>query len=241
MDQRTQRTREALLDAAEALFCERGFAGVGNRELVARAGVNLAAIRYHFGSKRGLYLETVRRLFCRPEVLETWGRLERRPANREEAAAALAGFVREVATRLLTDTELGACAVYMLREAMHPSEALPDLIESFTCPHEEALTGVIALAAPELDASGRRLAARSIMGQIFHQHLFRPFFDDRASGGEPRSASSVRPAREPSEVEPIVEHLIRFSLRGLGLEERTIQRALESSRPTASSPREEPA
>lgn len=234
MDDRSQKTREALLDAAEALFCDRGFAGVGNRELVARAGVNLAAIRYHFGSKRGLYLETVRRLFCRPEVLETWSRLERRPATRQEAAATLAGFVRELATRLLMDTELGACAVFMLREAMHPSEALPDLIASFTCPHEDALTDVIAAAAPELGAAQRRLAARSIMGQIFHQHLFRPFFDGPQASAGAQHTSLGRPPREANEIEPIVEHLIRFSLKGLGVEERTVQRALESTRPALS-------
>ena len=226
MDDRTLKTREALLDAAEALFCERGFAGVGNRELVARAGVNLAAIRYHFGSKRGLYLESLRRLFCRPEALEVWSRLEPPPGTRTEAARVLAGFIRELTTGLLTEPELGACAVFMLREAMHPSEALPDLIATFTGPHEDALAGVIAVAAPELDEARRRLAARSIMGQIFHQHLFRPFFD-----GAPEDA--VRRSLAPPEIARIAEHLIRFSLGGLGLGERAIERALAGSAPSS--------
>ena len=233
MDERTQRTREALLDAAEALFSERGFAGVSNRELVARAGVNLAAIAYHFESKRGLYLASVQRLFCRPEILETWRRLEEEPTSRPAAARMLAEFIRELATRLLTEPELGACAAFMLREAMHPSEALPDLVESFTEPHEDLVARTIAAAAPDFPAENLRLAARSIIGQVFHQHLFRPFF--RPVGGSSRARATQPATREPlpaDEIERICEHLIRFSLRGLGLAPRAVERAVTESAAT---------
>lgn len=54
-------TREKILDAAERLFAEHGFAGTSHREITAEAGVNLAAVNYHFGSKEELFLEVVRR------------------------------------------------------------------------------------------------------------------------------------------------------------------------------------
>jgi AcrR family transcriptional regulator len=44
-------TKERILDAAEALFIEQGFAAASLRTITARAGVNLAAVNYHFGSK----------------------------------------------------------------------------------------------------------------------------------------------------------------------------------------------
>jgi AcrR family transcriptional regulator len=47
-------TREKILDAAELLFIERGFAATSLRAIASRAGVNLAATHYHFGSKSGL-------------------------------------------------------------------------------------------------------------------------------------------------------------------------------------------
>lgn len=47
-------TRSRLLDAAERLFAEEGFAAVGLRVITATAGANLAAVNYHFGSKEGL-------------------------------------------------------------------------------------------------------------------------------------------------------------------------------------------
>lgn len=47
-------TRERILNAAEALFAESGFERSSMRKLTAAAGVNLAAINYHFGSKNAL-------------------------------------------------------------------------------------------------------------------------------------------------------------------------------------------
>ena len=47
-------TRTRILDAAEELFMQHGFEGTSMRQLTARAGVNLAAVNYHFGSKDAL-------------------------------------------------------------------------------------------------------------------------------------------------------------------------------------------
>ena len=47
-------TRDKILDAAEILFAEKGFDGTSVRAITEKAGVNLAALNYHFGSKSGL-------------------------------------------------------------------------------------------------------------------------------------------------------------------------------------------
>lgn len=51
-------TKERVLDAAERLFAEQGYAATSLRSIVAAAGANLAAIHYHFHSKEAL-LEAV--------------------------------------------------------------------------------------------------------------------------------------------------------------------------------------
>ena len=53
-------TRRKLIDVAGVLFSERGFDGVSIREIIRKAGVNLGAVTYHFGSKEGLFDEVVR-------------------------------------------------------------------------------------------------------------------------------------------------------------------------------------
>ncbi len=54
-------TRHKLLDAAEALFAERGFDGVSIRHITGAAGMPLSQVNYHFGSKQGLFVEVIAR------------------------------------------------------------------------------------------------------------------------------------------------------------------------------------
>jgi AcrR family transcriptional regulator len=68
-------TAERLLDAAERLFGEHGYDGVGVRALAEAAKVNLGAATYHFGSKQALYIETFMRRF-RPVNAERLERLQ---------------------------------------------------------------------------------------------------------------------------------------------------------------------
>lgn len=56
--------RDRLLDAAEKLFCEKGFHATSMRELTSEANCNLAAVNYHFGGKEKLYSEMFRRQFA---------------------------------------------------------------------------------------------------------------------------------------------------------------------------------
>jgi AcrR family transcriptional regulator len=44
-------TKDTILDTAERLFAERGFDATSLRAITAAAGVNLAAVNYHFQSK----------------------------------------------------------------------------------------------------------------------------------------------------------------------------------------------
>ena len=54
-------TRTRILDAAEELFMQHGFEATSMRLLTAKAGVNLAAVNYHFGSKHALVEAVFRR------------------------------------------------------------------------------------------------------------------------------------------------------------------------------------
>ena len=50
----TPDTKQRILDAAEFLFAEQGVGPTSLRAVIAAAGVNTAAIHYHFGSKQAL-------------------------------------------------------------------------------------------------------------------------------------------------------------------------------------------
>lgn len=61
IDPRTARTTAAILDAAEALFGERGFHDATMDEIAEAAGVAVGSIYFHFGSKEALHLALVER------------------------------------------------------------------------------------------------------------------------------------------------------------------------------------
>jgi len=63
---RSSNTRESILDTAEALFAQQGHDGTSMRQITGAAGVNLASVNYHFGSKESLVQAVLKR---RLEVL----------------------------------------------------------------------------------------------------------------------------------------------------------------------------
>ncbi|WP_088979114.1 TetR/AcrR family transcriptional regulator [Micromonospora coxensis] len=57
-------TREAVLAAATTLFAQRGFDAVGLREVAAAAGVDVATVSHHTGTKAQLYDACFARVFA---------------------------------------------------------------------------------------------------------------------------------------------------------------------------------
>jgi AcrR family transcriptional regulator len=54
-------TRNRILDVAERMFGERGFPATSLRDITTEAGVNVASVNYHFGSKEALLAEVLER------------------------------------------------------------------------------------------------------------------------------------------------------------------------------------
>jgi AcrR family transcriptional regulator len=52
-----QETRQKLLVAAGEVFAEKGFWEAKNADICEKAGVNMAAVNYHFSSKEDLYIQ----------------------------------------------------------------------------------------------------------------------------------------------------------------------------------------
>ncbi|ABC23660.1 TetR/AcrR family transcriptional regulator [Rhodospirillum rubrum] len=70
-------TKDRILEAAAIEFAERGFHGATIALIIHRAGVNQAAVNYHFGGKAKLYAAVIRRamgrlLDLRGDPLTSW-------------------------------------------------------------------------------------------------------------------------------------------------------------------------
>ena len=77
-------TKTRILDAAERLFVEHGFEATSLRQLTTAAGVNLAAVNYHFGSKEELFQAVLTRRLdpMNQERIERLEKLEREASGK---------------------------------------------------------------------------------------------------------------------------------------------------------------
>lgn len=74
------KTATRILDVAEELFAQRGFAAVSVREIAGRVGLNQASIYNHFSSKQALYEAVLDRGFTPIRALLERGAHELDPA-----------------------------------------------------------------------------------------------------------------------------------------------------------------
>jgi TetR/AcrR family transcriptional regulator, regulator of cefoperazone and chloramphenicol sensitivity len=203
-------TRRKLLDAAAALFAERGFHRTTARDVAERADVNLAAANYHFGSKKALYLEVFREQFAaiRAELARRGAavpaRARLRRLRRAELEGLLAARIRTMA-HLMIGPPPSVHSTLMQRELTDPSEALPTIVEEFMRPMKGEIVELLASLAPELDRDAVERAAHGVIGQLVFYRVARPALLEMLGRDElPRGTA-----------EEVAEHVLRFSLGGL--------------------------
>ena len=68
-----ERSRAALLDAAQIEFADHGLAGARVDDIAARAGLNKQLISYYFGGKQGLYNAIIERWYAQEREFDAPG------------------------------------------------------------------------------------------------------------------------------------------------------------------------
>jgi AcrR family transcriptional regulator len=146
-------TKTQILHAAEVLFARNGYATTTLREITELAGVNLAAVNYHFGSKERLVVELLDRL-----VLPI---TEQRIALLDEAEAGGSPGVTEVLTAfLLPDLRVidelsrrdPSLPRFVSRMYSEGSELMAEVIGRQFAESQRRFTSAFQRALPELSA-----------------------------------------------------------------------------------------
>lgn len=113
-----QDTKQRILDAAERMFAEQGFELTSLRTLTTEAGVNLAAVHYHFASKEGLFEAVVQRL-VEPLNAERLARLDALEAQGQPSLEELIeSFVAPPLRLCIEDPQRGLVAPRLLGRTM---------------------------------------------------------------------------------------------------------------------------
>jgi AcrR family transcriptional regulator len=211
-----EESRSRILDEAGKLFARDGFDGVTIRHIASRAQVNLAAVGYHFGSKKGLYHEVMCLILadCRPILEPAVAALHRGVAeaagDRSALAALAAGFVRHTLTSVLMNDRLRWQHALLVREFSQPSDEFSMILTEAVDPMHDAVAQLVGAAtgrAPNEPAT--RLLTTDIVGQCMVYQIARTLVCARMGWEE----------YTPETVEALIDMVTRAVQRILGLPE----------------------
>jgi AcrR family transcriptional regulator len=214
-------TKDRLLDSAEELFAAHGLDRVSVRDLAAAAGVNVAAVNYHFQSKENLYRAVlVRRLqFKRDASLAAIGQAPRREDGTPELEPLIRAFVAQYLAETITTTS-GRNFVRLIAGEMHgPSASGEVFLRELVMPVQRAFGEALNAAEPRLDRGQIIWIIQSIVGQCihivmrYHKRQETGFCADNALVAEFTPDADADPQLY---VRQAVDFVTRFSVGGVG-------------------------
>ena|SRR5690242_14193590 len=144
-------TRTRILDAAEELFMQHGFEATSMRLLTAKAGVNLAAVNYHFGSKHAL-VEAVFRRRLDPLNQERLAELEKLEGQAHPASEDIIRAFISPTLKLVEDAKSGGRNFIRLlgRTYTEPAKTVRQLIGQMYAPVMDRYKSALERALPQM-------------------------------------------------------------------------------------------
>ena len=196
-------TISQILNAAGKIFAEKGFERTTVREICAAAGVNLAAVNYHFGDKERLYIEAVK---SARGVIEANAPM---PADFELAAQgedALRVFIRTLAHRMLSRDVESWRKELLTQEFMNPSKACEEMMQESIRPTVDRLNSIIRSMVPTgvPDHTIRQLGF-SVISQVAYYRL------------QERVVEMLTPEEQQDQftADVLADHITRFTIAAI--------------------------
>lgn len=196
-------TVRRILESAAAEFARHGFVAARIRDIVDAAGVNLAAVNYHFGGKEGLYRATLAMLARRTqdEVPRESAEVRRLPPEEQ-----LRIFTRVILERFLGGAQASPMARILAHELLDPTPAFDELLRDVAGPQFERLSDIVArLLGPRANAEEIALASFSVTGQwavyLFGRAAIERLYADLV--------------RDPAFIDRLARHIGDFSVAAL--------------------------
>lgn len=209
-DNRSKTTRDRLLEVAETLFAQNGYDSVSVRKITTAAGCNLAAVNYHFGNKRTLYLDVFReRWVPRAQRLRACFEKNLASCDNSSPASVIQSLAEAFIKGPLTDEERLCHFQLMIREMTKPTEVFEIVTEDTIKPSFE---GLGQLLQPYLhDSIDEECTCLNILS-IFSMVLYFNFARLPVS-------KIIGHAYDQPFKDRLVQHIVDFSLSGLTAKE----------------------
>lgn len=192
-------TREKLIDVAGRIFAERGYRAATIREISIAAGVNIAAVNYHFGDKLGLYTDAIQTSLRAAELEALKSALDQ-PAPPETI---LRNFIRVRLQSVCRQDRPDWYFRILAHELADPTPALRQIINKIGRPiFQRTLELIGSMIGLPADDDKTRLCAVSVMGQILVYKFAKPLL----AGVWPELKMTAE------QIDRIADHIADFSL-----------------------------
>jgi AcrR family transcriptional regulator len=201
-----KRVQERLLDVAEQLFCEHGFAGTSVRDIAAAAKCNLASVSYYFGGKEKLYADVWRRRLLVLRDSQIAGIEKVMSANQGKPCLEelLRSFAEAFIGSLVDETKGSRLFQLMMREMLDKRLPLNMFVDEVINPTLGAMQKALIKTYPGLQEPQIALVVFSIVGQLIHAVRMRTMFE----GSDWRDLPIF-------DLAEMVDHIIKFSAAGI--------------------------
>ena len=195
--------KERLLAAAEAIFADYGYVGASVRMICSRAGMNVAAVNYHFGDKERLYIEAVKRAHsCSMKGMPVENLAPPGTPPRQQ----LEGFIRGMVASMHTPARPSAMKLVM-REMADPGKATGVVVDEFIRPLALHLKGILGELLPHLPEPQLLMTGFSVIAQCLYYRQNRPV-SELIFGKDSMSGLTA---------EMVADHVVGFTLAAIGL------------------------
>lgn len=196
-------TKQRLIDAAGNVFAEKGYEAASVRDICQLAQANLAAVNYHFGGKRPLYVMAVRHAqCCRQEDVP----FPEFPAGLSPAER-LRAFIGMMFERMLSAHRPKWHLEIMLRELARPTEACAAVVDDYIRPMADALRSILNDMLPEnLSEEQRWMIGFSTVAQVLFYYVHQPII----------RLLTQSDADQTFPLDQLADHVTRFTLAAIG-------------------------
>lgn len=200
-------TKTRILNSAERHFAEHGFKGASLRNIIGDAGVNLAAVHYHFGSKEAL-IEAVFARRVQPlnqKRLELLKQIESKAKGKRLPLEKIIEAFVTPALELAADRESGPVAMRLFgRTIAEPSEEMQTLLKSQFSDVFKRFMKAFGRALPNVPKEALCWRMHFLIGSMAHLLSMGPLIKQISNG-----------LCDASDTEVVLKELVRFVAAGL--------------------------
>ncbi len=199
--------KDRLLDAAEGLFCERGFKGTSIRDIAASAGCNIASVNYYFGSKEKLYEEVWRRYLIpmRDARIASINKVMSQAEARPSLEDLLKSFADTFVGSIVDANRASRLTKLMGREYIDSHLPTNMFVDEIIKPTVTAMHKALVKTCPDLDESKILPVVFSVIGQLVHLIRIRTMLEQGSDDLSMQIFNS----------DEAINHIVKFSAAGI--------------------------